>query len=208
MIHEALRGADVEVPIRKEGVLIIIAGPTSSGKNSVVVGLRERYPDMQQVVSATTRKKRPGEIEGKDYYFISEEEFTEKVQKGEFLEWAKYENNFYGTQVPDLDPVLQGQDLVWIINMGRAIETSERYSKIFSKTLLILIGTPNLLNLRKRFQGRGNNDSFRARLRDDWDVWKQEKEKFPHVIVNFEDKLRETVDQAAQLIEQKRAELK
>ena len=79
------------------GLLIVISGPSGVGKNTVIDHLFKRQPDLKYSVSATTRIPRPNEIDGQHYFFLTETEFQKKIGNGEFLEWAKVYENYYGT---------------------------------------------------------------------------------------------------------------
>ncbi len=79
------------------GHLILIMAPMASGKGVLIAHVTEQFPEVKRIVSCTTRAKRPGEVEGKDYFFISRDEFEQKTLAGEFMEWAEFSGNLYGT---------------------------------------------------------------------------------------------------------------
>ena len=79
------------------GKLIVLTGPSGVGKGTLMNEILQRYPELHYSVSATTRSPRPGEVNGKNYYFISRNQFEELVTQGEFLEWAEFAGNCYGT---------------------------------------------------------------------------------------------------------------
>ncbi len=85
-----------------KGHLILIMAPMGSGKGVLISHIIQQYPQIQRLVSCTTRTKRPGEIEGKDYFFISREEFERRTLAGDFMEWAEFSGNFYGTLKSEL----------------------------------------------------------------------------------------------------------
>lgn len=85
-----------------QGHLILIMAPMASGKGVLISHVIEHYTEVKRLVSCTTRAKRPGEVEGKDYFFISREEFEQKTQAGEFMEWAEFSDNLYGTLKSEL----------------------------------------------------------------------------------------------------------
>lgn len=213
-LEAADKGRPTELLVPQPGILTIFAGPTASGKSSVVNGLLERYPRMRRVVTTTTREPRQGEIPGDDYHFLSPEVFQAKLVKGDFLESEQYGGKkFYGTQTRDIEPLFAGQDLLWIVNMGRTVDIEDYYRKAFSsekaailidRTLLILIGIESVEKARERFVARGGEGSFRARIRQDAKVWKTSADKFPHVLINRDGELDQTIDEAARIIENKR----
>ena len=84
------------------GHLILLMAPMASGKGVLMSHVVEHYPEVKKLVSCTTREKRPGEVEGKDYFFISRQEFEQKTQAGEFIEWAEFSAHLYGTLKSEL----------------------------------------------------------------------------------------------------------
>ncbi len=84
------------------GHLILVMAPMASGKGRLIAHVLSNFPEIKRLVSCTTRMKRPGEFEGKDYFFISREEFEQKVQNDEFMEWAEFSGNLYGTLKSEL----------------------------------------------------------------------------------------------------------
>ncbi len=95
-----------------QGHAIIVMAPTGSGKGTLISHVLNVFPDIYTTVSCTTRKMRPGEVNGREYYFISPEEFDEKIQAGEFLEWAEYGLNRYGTLKNEILPHLVAGEIV------------------------------------------------------------------------------------------------
>lgn len=94
------------------GVYILVVGPTGSGKNTLIAAAREAIPGLAFAVSATTRPKRQGEVDGISYYFVEREEFMRKVEAGEFLEWAEYGGNCYGTLRSEVEASIAKGDLI------------------------------------------------------------------------------------------------
>lgn len=204
---------------KKVGVLAIISGPSGAGKSDVANMLMERYPGMRQVISTTTRGAREGEIDGVHYDFIDKATFAEKMERGEFLETNNYRNEFYGTPTSVLAPLLEGQDMVWVVNMGRAADIQEHFQQKYDpavatllseRTLPILIGVPSLLEAKRRVVARdGDGTAFLRSIKTDWEVWSRpgNQEKF-QVVINETDALEETMNQVVDLIEGRRQELK
>jgi guanylate kinase len=94
------------------GKLILVVGPTGSGKGTLISSISALHPEIQSPVSLTTRTPRPGEENGKDYYFVTKEEFKQKISEGLFLEWAEYAGHYYGTPKSEIDSVSQKDDVV------------------------------------------------------------------------------------------------
>ena len=98
--------------------LFVISGPSGAGKGTLVARVRDRYPRLGLTVSATTREPREGEIDGKSYYFLTDEEFARRVEAGEFVEWAHVHGHSYGTLVSEVSSKLEaGASLVLEIDV-------------------------------------------------------------------------------------------
>jgi guanylate kinase len=137
-----------------KGKLIVITGPSGVGKGTIVRSLLQRHPELCLSVSTTTRKPRPGEIEGVDYYFTSLEEFQQAIADSEFLEWAEYASNYYGTPKTRVQELLkQGKSVLLEIELfgARAI------ASIFPDAQRILILPPSLKELEARIRKRGKD---------------------------------------------------
>jgi guanylate kinase len=96
----------------RKGKLILVVGPTGSGKGTLVEHIEKTYPDISYSISCTTRQMRPNEVEGKDYYFLSKEEFKQRIAAGDFLEWARYGGNYYGTPKAEVESRLSRGEIV------------------------------------------------------------------------------------------------
>lgn len=94
------------------GHVILVMAPMGSGKGSIVKRAKLEYPDLYETVSCTSRKMRPGEEDGKDYYFLSREEFDKKIEAGDFLEWAEFAGNKYGTLKSEILPHIKECEVV------------------------------------------------------------------------------------------------
>ena len=145
--------------------LILITAPSGAGKTSIVNYLLKKYSQLAFSVSATTRKPRVNEKEGVDYYFISEEEFKERIHHKEFLEWEMvYEGKYYGTLKSEIERIWTEKKVpVLDIDVQGAIHVQEQYPV---NTISVFIQAPSLEELRKRLQSRGSEteESIQARL--------------------------------------------
>ena len=138
---------------KKNGNLIIISGTTCAGKGTVIDKLLERNKDLALSISYTSRPIREGEINGKDYIFISKEEFEEKINNGDFLEYAKsHREDYYGTPKKELQEMLnKGKDVILEINVDGAKYVKE----MFPEVLLIFIMAPSMEEVKRRIKERG-----------------------------------------------------
>lgn len=117
-----------------EGKLLVISGLSAAGKGTIAKELVNRHDDFVLSISATTREKRGNEVEGKDYFFISKEKFEEMIKNDEFLEYAKYVNNYYGTPKKYVkDMIEQGKNVILEIEMQGALQVK----KIYDKAILV-----------------------------------------------------------------------
>ncbi len=100
--------ASQKIHISRRGLMLVLSSPSGAGKSTISRALLEKHPDLTMSVSATTRPMRPGEVEGKDYFFIETEKFESMVAEGEFLEHAKVFDNYYGTPRGPVEAALKG----------------------------------------------------------------------------------------------------
>ena len=143
------------------GRLIVLTGPSGVGKGTLMRLLLSRHPELQYSVSATTRSPRPGEVDGKDYYFINRSQFQRLIEQDEFLEWAEFAGNFYGTpRQPVMDLMKSGKSVLLEIEL----EGARQIRATFPELLSIFILPPSFNELEKRIRGR-KKDSEEAILR-------------------------------------------
>ena len=147
----------------KEGMLVIISGPSGSGKGTVVKGLCA-HEAFALSVSVTTRKPRPNEKDGRDYFFTAEDDFKKMREKGELLEHAQYVNNFYGTPLNYvLEQIKNGKIVVLEIDVQGALQVRDK----FKEAVLVFLMPPSMDELAARLRARGSEDdvTIEARLK-------------------------------------------
>lgn len=150
--------------MNKRGILIVLSGFSGSGKGTVVKNILKTYPNEYAVsVSATTRKPRNGETDGKDYFFKSVSEFQNMIAAGELIEYAKYVGNYYGTPRKYVEEQLEaGRNVILEIEIQGAFNIK----KMFPDSVLMFLMPPTAEELEKRLRGRGTEDeeTIKARL--------------------------------------------
>ena len=136
------------------GKLIVLTGPSGVGKGTLMNAILQRYPELHYSVSTTTRSPRPGEVNGKNYHFITRSEFEKLVTQGEFLEWAEFAGNCYGTpREAVLNHIQSGKLVVLEIEL----EGARQIRHTFPSALSIFILPPSFAELEKRIRGRGQD---------------------------------------------------
>jgi guanylate kinase len=136
-----------------KGKLIIVAGPSGSGKTTIVRHLLSVYPRLAFSISACSRQKREGEMNGEDYYFLSVEQFKEKIDTGDFLEWEQvYPGSYYGTLRSEVERLWQaGRDVIFDIDVKGAMNLKKHYPE---NAITIFIQPPSLETLEERLKKR------------------------------------------------------
>ena len=147
----------------RKGLLILISGPSGTGKGTVCDLLRKKHPEISYSISATTRQPRPGEQDGVNYYFYDKEKFRQMIDAGELLEWAEVYGNYYGTPKQKvLDRLNAGEDILLEIDTQGALNVL----KAVPEGLFIFLLPPSLEELANRLKGRGTEteESLKRRL--------------------------------------------
>lgn len=190
-------------------LLIVLTGKTASGKDTVMAKLLSKYPNLNKVTTTTSRKPRPGEKDGVDYFFISEDDFKRKIEKGGFIEYVQYGGNFYGTEKSEISNNL-ANNLIWRIDPSRAGQIREFIKDSFEpnlandllQRLIVIYLTVDDQTIMKRLTGRKFSiGEIQKRMQDDFLFWQRYKGGYDYVIENIQGKLDETIDQVSRIIE-------
>jgi len=175
---------------------VVITGPSGVGKGTLIRSLRERMPELELSISATTRRPRTGETQDVDYHFLAPEEFERRVDAGDFLEHASYAGARYGTLRSELETrTAAGAPVVLEIELQGARQVRET----MPSAVQVFIAPPSLDALRARLIGRGTDEpaQIEARLRTaERELAAQDE--FGHVVVN--DRLEDAVDELAAIV--------
>lgn len=180
----------------EKGKLIVISGPSGAGKSTVVGKAIQGREDMCFSTSVTTRGPRPGEVDGKDYFFIDDERFRQMVEQGELLEHASYVSHSYGTPKAFVEQQMNaGMNVILDIEVQGARQVREK----MDDAVLVFIIPPSLEELRHRLEGRGTEtaETINARLQRAREELK-EASLYDYIIVN--DKIEEAADEFAAIL--------
>lgn len=167
---------------RNKGKLIVLSGPSGAGKSTVIAKLLELRDDISFSVSATTRQPRPGEEEGVNYYFKSLEEFEDMIRTGEFLEYARYAGNFYGTPRRPIEELLAaGRNVILDIEVQGAFQVRNA----MPEAPLVFLCPPGMDELERRLRGRGTDseDKILVRLETAKGELKRARE-YDYIVIN------------------------
>jgi guanylate kinase len=137
-----------------KGNIFVISGPSGVGKGTLCKCLLKAMPELTLSISATSRPQRAEEIHGVDYFFWSPQQFEAHIESGTFLEWARYNGNYYGTPRPAIEELVDtGRSVLMEIDTQGALMVK----RIFPEALLIFVEPPSLAELQRRLEGRGTN---------------------------------------------------
>lgn len=182
--------------MKKRGLLIVVSGFAGSGKGTLIKRLTEDYEGYALSVSMTTRAPRPGEVHGREYFFVTKEEFLRKIEQNGLIEYASYVENYYGTPRAYVEErIAEGKDVILEIEIQGALKVRER----FPDAVLIFVLPPSVEELYGRLKGRGTEteEVIRKRMRR-----ASEEvcaiEKYDYILIN--DEVEESVKKLHSLI--------
>lgn len=185
------------IKTNNKGLLIVVSGPSGAGKDTICQKLIKENSNIWMSVSMTTRKPRPLEKDGVDYFFMSSEEFENKINDNTFLEYASYNDNYYGTPKDKVEEKLnEGKDVILVIDINGAINIK----KIIPSALFIFIMPPDMETLKNRLIGRKteSKDKVVQRFITAYNEVNNYK-KYNYVVVN--DKVEDAVNKVKSIIQ-------
>ena len=175
---------------KRPGLLVVISSPSGGGKTTVCRSLLQSHPDYLYSVSLTTRPRRSSEVEGRDYIFVTEEEFRERVARGELAEWAEVHGHFYGTPKGPIEKALKERRVILLdIDVQGGMGIREKYRQ---RGVLIFLYPPSLEVLEARLRGRltEEEEAIERRLaiaQKEMEYWEQ----YDYLVINKE--IEETI---------------
>jgi len=167
-----------------EGKLVIISAPSGAGKSTLIDNLLKRGVNLEFSVSATTRKPRGEEVNGREYYFMTEEEFSKRVDNGDFIEWEEvYANHMYGTLKTELHRIWKtGNHVLFDIDVKGAMNLKNIFG---ARAISIFIMPPSIAELERRLIGRGTDNADKIKMRVEKVVEEMNlADRFDEIIVN------------------------
>ncbi len=181
---------------KNNGLLLVVSGPSGSGKDTVLEGVFEKCGNITRSVSMTTREKRDNEIDGVDYYFVTKDYFQKYIDDGNIIESAVYSGNYYGTPKAPVDKWLrEGKTVVLKIE----VQGAEKIRNLYPDSVSIFIMPPSMEILEKRLRGRETDSDEAIRMRMDAAIGEIKcSEKYDYVI--FNDVLEDAVDDICSII--------
>lgn len=181
----------------KKGIFVVVTGASASGKTTVVDELMAALPSATRMVTSTSRSPRPGEVHGKDYFFMSREDFESAIERGDFLEWAENYGNLYGSSRVELERLLQANEVVFGI---LDIKGAKAMKKEYRDCVTVFLFTP-LEDLRIRLEAREGctRDEIERRLGEAQSET-SEAAAFDYTVPNREGKLVQTVEAVQEII--------
>lgn len=191
------------IKTNNKGLLIVVSGPSGAGKDTICQKLIKENSNIWMSVSMTTRKPRPLEKDGVDYFFVSSEEFKNKINDNTFLEYASYNDNYYGTPKDKVEEKLnEGKDVILVIDINGAINIK----KIIPSALFIFIMPPDMETLKNRLIGRKteSKDKVVQRFITAYNEVNNYK-KYNYVVVN--DKVEDAVNKVKSIIQSEKCRI-
>jgi len=181
----------------KRGILIVVSGFSGAGKGTLMKEIMKQYDNYALSISATTRKPREGEVDGREYFFRTVEEFEKMIAQDELIEYAKYVENYYGTPRAYVEEKLEeGKDVILEIEIQGALKVKEK----FPETLLLFVTPPSAKILRERLIGRGTEtmDVIESRMKRAIEE-SEGMDAYDYLVIN--DDLQECVEEMHHIIQ-------
>ena len=170
--------------MKERGILAVVSGFSGAGKGTIMKGLMNRYDNYALSISATTREPREGEVHGREYFFVSEEEFEDMTREDRLIEYARYVDHYYGTPKDYVMSQMEaGKDVILEIEIQGALKVKEK----FPETLLIFVAPPSAEELKRRLVNRGTEtaDVIDARMKRACEEAEQ-MDRYDYLLINDE----------------------
>lgn len=188
---------------KKRGVLLVLSGPSGVGKDTIMLELLKRYPNMEKLVTTNSRPKRDDEKDGFDYHFVSREEFEKLIAEEAFFEWVEYRGHYRGGQKKHVQEALDsGKDVIWRIDVRGVMNIRDKVKAMFPHSVFVLLAVNDLLILKKRMEERASETQGDLEWSMDMAMWEQRQwHHFDYVVENEEGKLAEAVERVTRIVD-------
>jgi guanylate kinase len=192
--------SDEAISKNREGFVIVVSSPSGGGKTTIVTQILDQLEGIERSISYTTREIRPGEVDGKDYIFVSMDDFKEDISEDMFLEWEEVFDNYYGTSEKQVRRLLaQGKDVVLSIDVKGALKVKNK----FPGSIGIFIMPPSKEETIKRLQQRQSEGEEQLQLRlKEYEKEMARSDEYDYMVIN--DMLEEAVNEVKTIIEKER----
>ncbi len=179
-------------------MLFVLSAPSGAGKTTIAHAVMAALPELRFSISATTRTRRPREVDGRDYFFLDREEFERRIASGDLVEWEEVFGNLYGTLASEVDRALvQGEHMLFDVDVKGALSLKSRYG---DRAVLIFIHPPSMDVLRQRLEHRGTDSEAVILRRLDRAAWEiAQADRFDHQVIN--DDLHRSIPAVISIVE-------
>lgn len=203
---------DIAAAQKSKNIVVILTGPTGAGKDTIMDGYLEKYTNAVHLITTNSRPMREGEVEAKDYYFISREEFEKLISEDGFIEWVEYLGHYKGGQKKHVEEALKsGKDVIWRIDVRGMKNVRQKAIKLFKNVLVVMIVPESIEELEKRIRDRKAADQLSEEVMKSsvalakWEV--EQTEDCDFILLNETGQELETIEKLHAIIQAKRQKI-
>lgn len=193
---------------KNRGVFLVLTGPTGSGKDALYKVLLDKNPNLERIITTTSREKRSGESEGNPYNFVTREKFEGMIANKEFFEWVEFRGNLNGTPKTQIDNALNsGQDTVWKIEAKGVKNMGKKIKEIAERSIFVYLTAPSIETLHERVK-KDEGQAVDHRWNESLVIWEMEQyDDCDYLVVNEDGKLEEAAEKVLAIMEAKRLQI-
>lgn len=203
---------NIEAEIQEQGargVLMVITGPSGSGKDTLIALLKKKHPQLEWIVSTTSRKMREGEEEGKPYHFVTREQFERLIAEGEFFEWVEFRGELYGTQKQTLlNAINSGKDVVWKIETKGVKNIKSKIKQMVPRSAFVFLMGDSLEAMKERVRKAEGDEGAKVRWNESLVLWEMKQyEDCDYLVLNKDENVEESLEKLFAILHAKRFEI-